>query len=160
MPVDSVEASGEFATARHTVHIPAGVIEAGRVAAMRITVAGMRGGQPLLRFRSNWYCSTDIEPAWELKDSGWRVLIEGDTPMAIDIDFPVTPEQYSDVSPNLTAHRPVNAVPFICAATPGIRKTSRPSPDYRQSGVSSLAMNLLAYYGNPIMPSLRTFFSQ
>jgi hypothetical protein len=123
MPVDSVEASGEFATARHTVHIPAGVIEAGRVAAMRITIAGMRGGQPLLRFRSNWYCSTDIEPAWDIKDSGWRVLVEGDTPMAIDIDFPVTPEQYPDVSPNLTAHRPVNAVPFVCAAAPGIRTT-------------------------------------
>jgi 4-hydroxy-tetrahydrodipicolinate reductase len=32
-------------------------------------------------------------------------------------------ERMGDVSPGYTAHRAVNAVPVVCAATPGIRTT-------------------------------------
>src|SRR5205807_6128452 len=56
MPLDSVEASGEFATARHPIAIAAGTLDAGTVAAQRMTVSGMRGGRPLLEFRATWYC--------------------------------------------------------------------------------------------------------
>ena len=33
------------------------------------------------------------------------------------------PEQWAATSPGLTAHRPVNAIPYVCAAEPGIRTT-------------------------------------
>lgn len=123
MPIDNIEINGEFAAARHKTSIAAGVIEAGMVAAQRITVSGMRGGKPLLRMRTNWYCTTDIEPAWDLRDSGWHVLLEGDAALDIAIRFPVPAEQYAAFTPGLTAHRPVNAIPFVCAAPPGIRTT-------------------------------------
>lgn len=123
MPLDNIEVNGEFATARHKTSIAAGVLEAGTVAAQRITVSGMRGGKPLLRMRTNWYCTTDVEPAWDLRDSGWHILLEGDAALDIDIRFPVPPEQYAAFTPRLTAHRPINAIPFVCAAPPGIRTT-------------------------------------
>jgi hypothetical protein len=81
----------------------------------------MRNGVPLLRFRANWYCATDIEPAWPLQGSGWHVLVEGDAPLDVTISFPVAPEDYAATTPGLTAHRPVNAVPYVCEAEPGIR---------------------------------------
>jgi hypothetical protein len=121
MPLDGYEASGEIATARQTTRIAAGVIEAGTMAAQRITISGMRGGQPLLRFRANWYCTTDVDPSWGLRESGWHVLVEGDTPLDIDIRYPVPLEKYAAFSPGLTAHRPVNAIPYVCVAAPGIR---------------------------------------
>ena len=121
MPLDGYEASGEIATARQTTRIAAGVIEVGTMAAQRITVSGMRSGKPLLRMRVNWYCTTDTDPSWNLRDSGWHVLVEGDTPLDIDIRYPVPPEQYAAFTPGLTAHRPVNAIPYVCAAAPGIR---------------------------------------
>ena len=121
LPLDAVEASGEVAIATRRVEIAAGVIEAGTVAAQRMIVTGIRDGEPLLMFRANWYCSSAIEPAWPLQDSGWRVLVAGDTPLDVTISFPVPAEDYAATTPGLTAHRPVNAIPFVVAAQAGIR---------------------------------------
>jgi 4-hydroxy-tetrahydrodipicolinate reductase len=124
IPIDRFETTGENALARKKLSIAAGVIESGTVAAMRITVAGYRNGRPVLRFRANWYVGTDIDTDWQLRDSGWRILVEGDTPLDVSIGFPVPIEQYAAFTPGLTAHRPVNAIPFVCAASPGIRTTA------------------------------------
>jgi 4-hydroxy-tetrahydrodipicolinate reductase len=123
VPLDDVEASGEFATARHTTTIAAGTIEAGTVAGQRVTATGMRGGRALLRFRATWYCTTDIDQDWDLGQTGWRVTVDGDAPLDISIRFAVTLEQMAEASPGFTANRAVNAVPFVCAAAPGIRST-------------------------------------
>lgn len=59
-----------------------------------------------------------------MRDTGWRVQVHGDAPLDIDIRFPVPPEEWAATSPGLTAHRPVNAVPYVCAAEPGIRTSA------------------------------------
>src|SRR5439155_3821421 len=76
MPLDVLEADGEFATARRDVDIAAGTIEQGTVAAQRLTVSGMRDGRAVLRFRATWYCTTELDADWDLRDTGWRVLVE------------------------------------------------------------------------------------
>lgn len=125
MPVDRWDAIGEMGIATQDVTIAAGMIEAGRVAAQRITVTGYAGDRPMLRFRANWYCSRDIDrPEWELRESGWRIQVEGDTPLDVAISFPVKPEDYAAFTPGLTAHRAVNAVAALCEAPPGIRTTT------------------------------------
>jgi 4-hydroxy-tetrahydrodipicolinate reductase len=121
LPLDDIEAGGEVATAARTVDIAAGTLEAGTVAAQRLTVAGMRDGRPLLRFRASWYCTTDLDPAWDVRPTGWHIDVEGDAPLDVDLRFPVPIERMGDVSPGYTAHRAVNAVPVVCAAAPGIR---------------------------------------
>lgn len=124
LPVDKFEAVGEMSAARNTVKIAAGTIEKGTVGAQRITITGLRAGKPVMCFRANWYCTRDIEHQdWNLRESGWRVRIEGDTPLDVNITFPVTPEEYPRFTPGLTAHRAVNAVPAVCEAAPGIRTT-------------------------------------
>jgi hypothetical protein len=52
MPLDEVSAVGEFAMAKETIKIAAGTIQAGTVAAQRITVSGIRNGSTLLQFRA------------------------------------------------------------------------------------------------------------
>ena len=123
LPLDDIEADGEVATARDTVTIAAGTIEPGTVAAQRITATGMRAGRPLLRFRATWYCTADVEPAWDVRDTGWRVVVDGDAPLDVDLRFPVPLAGLADVTPGYTANRAVNAVPYVCAAAPGIRTT-------------------------------------
>lgn len=122
--IDEWIAVGENSAATKKVEIAAGTIEVGTVAAQRITISGIKDGRPVLRFRANWYCSRDIEnPEWELRESGWRIRVEGDTPLDVNITFPVKPEDYAAFTPGLTAHRAVNAVPVLCDAAPGIRTT-------------------------------------
>jgi 4-hydroxy-tetrahydrodipicolinate reductase len=123
LPFDRVEARGEMSAARNTKKIAAGTIQKGTVGALRITIQGFHKDKVVLRFRANWYCTDDIEHDWSLRESGWRVRVEGDTPLDVNITFPVRPEDYAAFTPGLTAHRAVNAVPMVCAAQPGIRTT-------------------------------------
>lgn len=123
--IEEWTAHGEFAAARETMEIAAGTIMQGTVAAQRITIAGMADGKPRFRFRANWYATDQLENVdWEMRKSGWRIKIEGDTPLDVGIAFPVAPENYAAFTPRLTAHRAVNAVPAVCAANSGIRLTT------------------------------------
>ena len=118
---DAIEAVGEVACARHDTRIAAGMIEAGKVAAQRTTVTGLRNGKPLCTFTAHWFCSTDLDADWKLRPNGWNIAVDGDTPLDVDIRFPVPSERWAATSPGLTAHRAVNAVPYVCEAAPGIR---------------------------------------
>lgn len=120
---DDFKVEGEFALATSPVVLPGGArIEPGTVAGQRITIAAVRNDKPVLQFRVNWYCGKDLDQDWELGDNGWRVVVEGDTPIRMDISFPRSQEQsYADQMSGLTAHPVVNAVAYVCEAAPGIR---------------------------------------
>jgi hypothetical protein len=129
LPIEKFEVHGEVGLARRDVHIAAGVVPAGTVAAMKTTVSGWRAGKPLMKFTSTWFISSDVDTSdgikWEFRTpSGWHVVLQGDCPLDVSISFPVAPENYAAMTPGLTAHRPVNAVPYVCDAPPGIRTTA------------------------------------
>jgi 4-hydroxy-tetrahydrodipicolinate reductase len=123
LPFDEVQVSGAQGITRKEFQIPAGTVPAGTVAATKTTVLGLHKGKPVVKFQAIWYVGTDLETSdgeeWNLRDSGWRVLVEGDTPLLVDIHFPVPEADYAEFTPNLTAHRPVNAIPYVVAARPG-----------------------------------------
>lgn len=126
MPIDRFETRTNIGLARQDVHIAAGVVPKGTVAATRTTLAGFHNGKELMSFTSTWFVSTDVDTddgqQWKFRTpSGWHVVVQGDCPLDISISFPVAPENYADMTPGLTAHRPVNAVPYVCEAPPGIR---------------------------------------
>jgi 4-hydroxy-tetrahydrodipicolinate reductase len=123
LPLDRVEAHGEVAITPDGVDIAAGTLPPGSVAGMRTTVSGMRNGTELIRFRANWYCTPELDVDWDLQATGWRVNVEGDTPLDVALHFPVSPERMADTTPGYTAHRAVNAVATVCAADPGILTT-------------------------------------
>jgi 2,4-diaminopentanoate dehydrogenase len=123
LPLDSVDATGEVAVARRTTDIAAGRLEAGTVAAQRMRVVGRRRDRALLSFVANWYCTSEIEPAWDLGPTGWRLTVAGDAPLAIEMRFAVPLEDMGAFSPGYTANRAVNAVAVVCEAAPGIRTT-------------------------------------
>jgi 4-hydroxy-tetrahydrodipicolinate reductase len=123
LPLDDVEATGEVAVAARDVDIAAGHVAKGTVAAQRMVVHGLRGGHPLLTFRANWYCSKHLEPSWDLRDTGWRVTVDGDAPLDVELRFPVPLDRMGETTPGYTANRAVNAVRVVCEARPGIRIT-------------------------------------
>lgn len=121
LTIDELAPGGDVAVAASDVEIAAGTVRAGTVAAQRPEVTALRGGVPVLRFRATWYVTTAVEPAVEVRETGWRVQVHGDTPLDVGIRFPVEPERYPNVSPGFTAHPAVNAVRAVCDAPPGIR---------------------------------------
>jgi 4-hydroxy-tetrahydrodipicolinate reductase len=123
MPLDSVESSGEVAVALSDTEIAAGTISAGTVAGQRMNVVGRRGGMELISFSATWYCTGDIDAAWDLRPGGWRVTVEGDCPLDMDLQLAVPLELMAESTPGYTANRAVNAVSVVCEARPGIRTT-------------------------------------
>jgi 4-hydroxy-tetrahydrodipicolinate reductase len=127
LPLDEVVSDGEVAAARGDVEIAAGAIPGGTIAARRTETIGKRDGKPMLRFRQTVYVTNDVEPDFELhaapKPAGWRMRIYGDSPLDVTIAFPVPEDRWGEISPGLTAHPAVNAVPYVCEAEPGIRTT-------------------------------------
>ncbi len=128
LTIDGFEATGGVGVARTDTTIAAGIVPAGTVAAQRTRISGLREGKPLISFTATWYVSRDVDTSdgetWDFRGSGWHLLIDGDCPLDVSIGFPVAPENYAEMTPGLTANRPINVVPYICAAPPGIRTTA------------------------------------
>ncbi len=123
MPLESVESTGEVATAVRDIEIAAGTIPAGTVAGQRMNVVGRHGGDELLSFSATWYCTTEIDASWDLRPGGWHVTVEGDCPLDMDLRLDIPLERMAESTPGYTANRAVNAVPVVCVAAPGIRTT-------------------------------------
>ncbi len=123
-PFDDVTIEGEVGVLDKDIHIDAGEVKAGTVGAQRIILTGLRNGKAFMKMRLNWYCGKNIDQDWDLRETGWRVQVQGDTPLDVNITFPIKDEDLSATTPGLTAHRAVNAVHVVCAAAPGICLTT------------------------------------
>jgi 4-hydroxy-tetrahydrodipicolinate reductase len=123
-PVDGWSAHGELAAATSDVTIAAGLVPKGTVAAQRTVISGTSNGDEAVRFTATWYCSAELDPQWDLLRTGWRVRMKGDAPLDVSLEFPIPVEDLGRYTPAYTANRPVNAIPYVVAAKPGILRTS------------------------------------
>jgi hypothetical protein len=124
LSLDEIKTSVEYAVTRKRETIAAGTLQAGTIGAMRMGIIGLRHGKAVLRRFSTWYVARDLDPQWELRDSGWRMQVDGDTSLDVSVAFTVSPENYARYSPGLTAHPVINATPYVCDAAPGILQTA------------------------------------
>jgi hypothetical protein len=123
-PVDAWSSSGEVAVARQTTQLAAGELPAGTIAAQRTAIIGHSEGDEVVRMTPTWYCTTDVEPTWDLQPTGWRVRVRGDAPFDLTLAFTTPLGEMGSVTPGYTANPSVNAVPYVCAAAPGILATT------------------------------------
>ena len=76
-----------------------------------------------------WYMDdihqTRLETKWSIpRASGWRIAIEGDVNLVIDVDFPAELSMEEHVAQGMatTGNHLVNAIPVVCEAPdPGIK---------------------------------------
>lgn len=121
--IDEWTAEGGAAAARHDLTIVAGEIKAGTAAAQRIVIHGRDAGIDRIRFTQYGFVAMDVEPDWGLQPTGWRVRVEGDAPFDVRMPFPVPLDDLASFVPAFNANGPVNAIPYVCDAPPGILTT-------------------------------------
>ena len=121
--IDEWTAEGGVAAAKEDLHIVAGLIEAGTAAAQRVVVHGTEAGVERIRFTQYGFVAMDVEPDWGLQPTGWRLRVHGDAPMDLSMPFPVPLDDLASYVPAFNANGPVNAIPYVCAAAPGILTT-------------------------------------
>jgi 4-hydroxy-tetrahydrodipicolinate reductase len=122
--IDEWIAEGGVAAAREDLKIVAGEIRKGTAAAQRIVITGRSGGVDRVRFVQYGFVARDVDPDWGLQPTGWRVRIHGDAPFDVSMPFPVPLDDLGDYVPAFNANGPVNAIPYVCAAPPGILTTA------------------------------------
>lgn len=123
LTIDEWTATGEAAVARAETVVAAGVVPAGTIGGQRSVIVGWSGGREVLRFIPCWYLTPDLDCDWDVGATGWRVKVRGEAPFDADLAFPIVLEDLNDWTPAYTANRPVNAIPYVCAAPPGLLVT-------------------------------------
>jgi 2,4-diaminopentanoate dehydrogenase len=121
--IDEWTAEGGVAAAKEDLTIVAGQITAGTAAAQRVVITGRSGGVDRIRFTQYGFVAMDVEPDWGLQPTGWRVRIHGDAPFDVSMPFPVPLDDLASYVPAFNANGPVNAIPYVCAASPGLLTT-------------------------------------
>lgn len=116
---DAIEYHREVAVADSDFTIAAGVIKAGTVAAMKLVLDGVIGGQPVVTFEWIWRVSDDVAPGWPKGESRWIVHVDGDP--SLDSEVTLTTDFDARRATSLAAASLLlNAVPNVCAAEPGL----------------------------------------
>ncbi|MGP0031855.1 MAG: dihydrodipicolinate reductase [Acidimicrobiales bacterium] len=121
--VDEWTAEGGVAAAKQDMTIVAGEIKAGTAAAQRVVINARTQGVDRIRFTQYGFVAMDVEPDWGLQPTGWRIRLHGDAPFDLSMPFPVPLDDLASFVPAYNANGPVNAIPYVCAAPPGILTT-------------------------------------
>ena len=118
-----------LATAK--IEVPFGTIEPGQLAAQRFIWQGNVGGEPVVTAAVNWFMGTeDIDADWldPANGEGYFMEVTGDPPVRVSLagvhpDGTTTLEEVRKRNPGMvaTAIHCVSAIPYVCAAEPGIR---------------------------------------
>jgi len=127
--VVSYEAEHDFILANQPIETAVGIIEKDTIALNHYRHIGRtREGTEIIQ-EQIWYvddiAQTRLQSKMDIpRESGWRISLEGDVNLNIDVDFPPGLTQDERVAQGLstTAFHLVNAVPLVCEADdPGIK---------------------------------------
>jgi hypothetical protein len=112
--LDEIRFHADFAVANEDLDVGFMKIGAGRVAAIRGTIAGWLNGRPRIECRSIWTMGDATTPSWPV-DRGYVIEVDGEPSFRCRIE----PGAGWDGALS-TAMPLVNAIVAVCAAPPGI----------------------------------------
>jgi len=115
----------DMAVATAPIESPIGPIEPGRVAGQRFHLEAVVDGEVVVRVGVNWLMGEEnLDPAWTLGGERYEIEVKGNPDCFVTITGwqPETVEAGLISNPGIvaTAAHCVNAVPYVCAALPGI----------------------------------------
>jgi hypothetical protein len=104
-----------------TLDVAAGTIESGTVGAVRFETIGVVDGRDAIVIEHVNRMAPDLAPDWPTaeRDGTYRVTIDGEPTLTCELQLG-TAADFSLDGMLATTMRVVNAIPFVCAAAPGI----------------------------------------
>jgi hypothetical protein len=118
----------DFALATREMDLPGRPIAKGTVAGLDVRWEALCDGVPVIELHQRWVMGRHLEPSWQI-EHGWIVEVTGDPRLRVKVDvWPdtedlglLTTSDIHAIGMRLTALPIVNAIPYVCAAEPGIR---------------------------------------
>ncbi len=112
--LDEIRFTADFALADDDLDFGYMTIGRGRIAAIRGTISGHLGGRSRIECRSVWKMGDRTNPDWPV-DHGYLIDVEGDPSFRVRLE---PGDGWSGAAS--TSLPAVNAIPLVCAATPGV----------------------------------------
>jgi hypothetical protein len=100
------------------IDLPWGRVEAGTVAVRRVVIEAVTAGCTTVEYELIWRVSNDAAPQWPSGKAHYVVTITGDPTLTCRLDIESDTGRGTSIA---TAMAAVNAIPAVCAASPGIR---------------------------------------
>jgi len=119
--LDGIRETYEKRATDRRLEVAAGVIEAGTVAAVRFETIGVVDGRDAIVIEHVNRMAPDVAPDWPTsrRDGTYRIVFEGEPDLACELQVGDA-RNFSQQGMVATAMRVVNAIPFVCAAPPGL----------------------------------------
>lgn len=125
--LDEIRCVAEFAQTTADLDLGSWTIPAGCVAGTYISWQGIVGGKTLIDLNVRWRKGQTLEPDWKIEQDGWVIQVDGLPTVTTKVGFLPPPDFQAETIADfmvighiLTAMPPVNAIPAVVAAAPGI----------------------------------------
>jgi len=120
--IEEIREVHEKASLDHDVSLPVGDVPAGTMAGLRFEVQGIVGGRPAIVVEHVTRLDDSVAPDWP-HGSGYRIEIEGSPSFTVELSMRGEDGDHNTGGLVATAMRIVNAIPYVCAADPGLLST-------------------------------------
>lgn len=127
--LDEIVCEAEFAQTTEDLVMASWTIPAGHVAGVYISWQGRVSGKTVIDLNVRWKKGQTLEPDWQLDGDGWKITIEGRPTVNMQVGFLPPPdmietaktvEDFFVLGHIMVAMPPINAIPAVVAAPPGI----------------------------------------
>ena len=125
--LDEVRCVAEFAQTTADLEMASWTIPAGHVAGTYISWQGVVGEKVLIDLNVRWRKGQTLEPDWKIEQDGWVIQVDGQPTVTTKVGFLPPPyfqaetlEDFMALGHIMTAMPPINAIPAVVAAAPGI----------------------------------------
>ena len=125
--LDDVRCQAEYAQTTADLDLGSWTIAAGCVAGVAASWQGLLGDKVLVELNVRWRKGQTLDPDWQIDQDGWVIQIDGRPTVTAKIGFLPPPyfeaetmEDFMVLGHIMTAMPPINAIPAVVAAAPGI----------------------------------------
>jgi hypothetical protein len=125
--LDDVRCEAEYAQTTADLDLGSWTIAAGCVAGVAASWKGLVGDKVLVELNVRWRKGQTLKPDWKIDQDGWVIQIDGLPTVTLNVGFLPPPdfeaqtmEEFMVLGHIMTAMPPINAIPAVVAAAPGI----------------------------------------
>ena len=124
---DEVRCDAEYAKTTADLDLGSWTIPAGGVAGVFVSWKGIVSGVTRVELTLRWRKGQTLEPDWQIDQDGWVIEVAGRPTVTMKVGFLPPPdfeattlEEFMVLGHIMTAMPPINAIPAVVAAAPGI----------------------------------------
>ena len=125
--LDEVRCDAEYAQTTEDLDLGSWTIGAGCVAGVYASWKGIASDKVVVEIAVRWRKGQTLEPDWKIDQDGWVIEVAGRPTVTMKVSFLPPPdfeattlEEFMVLGHIMTATPPLNAIPAVVAAPPGI----------------------------------------